>query len=118
MLQTATCSMPARPHMMAPSRELIWIEEPHFLGWGCSECAWLFKPSGSPVGDSLREMKENYLRLRDEESAAHICAEHPRAKKAGIQVVRTVQSLHGTPQRGMWGSSSSCAMGRRRGSRR
>jgi hypothetical protein len=119
MPQNATYFAPATRPVTAPPRELIWIEEPHFLGWGCSDCAWLFKPSGSPVGDSLQEMKENYLRLRDEESAAHICAEHPRAKKVGIQVVRTaVQSLRRIPQRGMRGSSSSCATDRRAGSRR
>jgi hypothetical protein len=118
MLQTATCSMPARPHMMAPSRELIWIEEPHFLGWGCSECAWRFKPSGPPVGGSLEEMKGNYLGLRDEESAAHVCAEHPRARKASIQIVRmALPSVHRIPQRSMWGSSTSCATDRRAGSR-
>jgi hypothetical protein len=119
MPQTASYSMPVRRPVVTPRRELIWIEEPHFLGWGCSECAWLFKPSGPPVGDSLWEMKKNFLCQRDEESAAHVCAEHPRAKKAGTQVVRTaVQSLHGIPQRGMWGSSSSCATDRRAGSRR
>jgi hypothetical protein len=42
----------------------------------------MFRPSGPPAGNSLQEMKENYLRLRDEELAAHICAEHPSAKKA------------------------------------
>jgi hypothetical protein len=103
MPQTVAYSMPARRPRIAAPRELIWIEEPHFLGWGCSDCAWLFKPSVSPVGDSLQEMKKNFLCLRDEEHAAHVCAEHPRAKKAGIQIVRTaVQSLHRTPQRGRW----------------
>jgi hypothetical protein len=112
--QTATYSIPATRHQVAPSREVIWIEEPRFLGWGCSECAWLFKPSGAPVGDSLEEMKENFLCLRDEEFAAHMCAEHPRAKKVGIQIVRAaVQSSHRIPPRGKWGLSGSRAMGRR-----
>jgi hypothetical protein len=99
--QTATYSIPATRHLVAPSRELIWIEESRFLGWRCSECAWLFKPSGAPVGDSFEEMKENFLCLRDEEFAAHMCAEHPRAKKVGIQVLRAaVQSSHRIPPRG------------------
>jgi hypothetical protein len=119
MPQTATYSRAERHPKMAPSREVIWIEEPHFLGWGCSECAWLFKPSGAPLGESLQEMKESFLRLRDEEYAAHMCAEHPRAKKVGIQVIRTaVQSSHRFPPRGMWTSSSSRATDRRAGSRR
>jgi hypothetical protein len=42
----------------------------------------MFRPSGPPAGNSLQEMKENYLRLRDEELADHFCAEHPSAKKA------------------------------------
>jgi hypothetical protein len=86
MPETTTYSLPARRRMMAPLRQLIWIQEPHFLGWGCSECAWIFRPSGPPMGNSLQEMKEHYLRLRDEECAAHVCAEHPGAKKARLQI--------------------------------
>jgi hypothetical protein len=61
-------------------RRLVWIEEQRFVGWGCSECAWLFRPSGSPIGESLDEMIENYEEWREKEFAAHVCAEHPRAK--------------------------------------
>jgi hypothetical protein len=86
MREIATYSLPATRRMMAPLRHLIWIQEPHFLGWGCSECAWVFRPSGPPIGNSLEEMKEHYLRRLEEESAAHVCAEHPEAKKAKIKV--------------------------------
>jgi hypothetical protein len=41
----------------------------------------VFNASGSPAGNSLDEMKRNYERRRDEEFAAHACAEHPGAKK-------------------------------------
>jgi hypothetical protein len=99
MPQTGTYSRRARHAMLAPLRELIWIQEPHFRGWGCSECAWVFNPSGPPVGNSFQEMKENYLRRRDEESAAHVCAGLPRAKEAGVQIIQTGQSLHRIPQR-------------------
>jgi hypothetical protein len=61
-------------------RDLIWIEQPHFQGCGCSECAWTFKPSGPLVGDSLYEMREIYERQREKEFASHVCAEHPRAR--------------------------------------
>jgi hypothetical protein len=44
----------------------------------------VFKPSGPPAANSLAEMKENYERRRDKEFAAHVCAEHPRAKNAKI----------------------------------
>jgi hypothetical protein len=58
-------------------RKLVWIEEQHFQGWGCSECAWVFNPSGAPTGNSLDEMKENYERQRDKDFAAHVCTELP-----------------------------------------
>jgi hypothetical protein len=61
-------------------RKLVWVEEQRFSGWGCSECAWVFNPSGPPTGDSLNEMKQNYEQQRDKDFAAHFCAEHPRAK--------------------------------------
>jgi hypothetical protein len=64
----------------AMRRELVWIEQQRFLGWGCSECAWVFNPSGTPTGKSLDEMKQNYEERRDRDFAAHVCAEHPRAK--------------------------------------
>jgi len=63
-------------------RNLIWIEKPRFQGCGCSECAWTFKPAGPLAGDSLYEMKEIYGHQRDKEFASHVCAEHPRSKKA------------------------------------
>ena len=70
--------------MGATRRKQIWIEGPPFQGSGCSECAWVFKPSGPPIGDSLDEMKEIYERHRDKEFAAHVCAEHPRSKIAKV----------------------------------
>jgi hypothetical protein len=62
-------------------RKLVWIEEQRFLGWGCSECAWVFNASGSPAGNSLDDMKRNYERRRDEEFATHACAEHPEPRR-------------------------------------
>jgi hypothetical protein len=62
-------------------RKLVWIVEERFWGWGCSECAWVFNPSGSPTGKSLEEMIRNYEQQRDKEFTSHVCAEHPRAAK-------------------------------------
>jgi hypothetical protein len=31
------------------SRKLVRIEGQNFRGWGCSECAWVFHPSDSPI---------------------------------------------------------------------
>jgi hypothetical protein len=62
------------------SRKLVWIEQPHFRGFGCSECAWVFNPSGAPIGKSFDEMMRNYESLRDKEFRLHICADHPRPR--------------------------------------
>jgi hypothetical protein len=63
-------------------RKLVWIEEPRFQGWGCSECIWVFNPSGAPIGESLDEMKGNYTQKRNQAFASHICAEYPKSKKS------------------------------------
>jgi len=54
-------------HMAAMRRELVWVEKRNFQGWACTECAWVFKPSGTFTGRSLDEMKENYEQQRDKE---------------------------------------------------
>jgi hypothetical protein len=58
---------------------LIWVENRKLQGFGCSECHWVFHPSGAPAGESLDEMKQKYEAQRDKEFAAHVCAEHTRA---------------------------------------
>jgi hypothetical protein len=84
MLETANESYRRRRPMVATRRTQIWIEGPRFQGCGCSECAWVFKPSGPHTGDSLAEMKQRYERRRDKEFAAHVCAEHPRSKNTNV----------------------------------
>lgn len=78
----------ARPHfkstgraMSAMRRNMIWIEDRHFQGWACSECAWVFKPLGPLVDESIEAMKIHYEQQRDKEFSSHVCAGHPRAKK-------------------------------------
>ena len=65
---------------MSALRELVWIEDDRFRGWGCSECAWVFNPSGAPTGKSLDESKRNFELQRDKEFKLHVCADRPRAK--------------------------------------
>ena len=65
---------------MAALRKLVWIEHDRFRGWGCSECAWVFNPSGAPTGKSFDEAKRNFELQRDKEFTLHVCAKHPRAK--------------------------------------
>jgi hypothetical protein len=62
------------------SRKLVWREERRVWVSGCSECAWVFNPSGFPTGRTIEEMIQNYEQQRDKEFAAHVCAEYPGAK--------------------------------------
>jgi frataxin-like iron-binding protein CyaY len=41
-------------------REQVWIENQlsGFSGFGYSECNWVFKPSGTLVGESVDEMQQ------------------------------------------------------------
>jgi hypothetical protein len=57
-------------------RKMVWIEKETFCGWGCSQCAWEFRPSGTLAGKSLDEMKKNYLYKRDKAFALHVCGKH------------------------------------------
>jgi rubredoxin len=56
------------------SRKLVWIERDRFRGFGCSECGWRFKPSGTPAGTSFAEMIRNFQLQRDKEFRSHVCA--------------------------------------------
>jgi hypothetical protein len=80
MPETATYPHLARRPRMEALRMLKWIEESRFQGFGCSECAWTFNPSGPPAGNSLQEMREIFQRVRDKEFATHVCAERPKAR--------------------------------------
>jgi hypothetical protein len=61
-------------------RRLVWIDEEPFGRWNCSECKWVFSPSGPPIGKSLDEMMQNYEQQRNKDFAAHLCADHPRVR--------------------------------------
>jgi len=62
-------------------RKLVWIENQKFEGFGCSECNWMLKPFGTPVDESLDDMKQKYEDQCDKEFAAHVCVKHPRATR-------------------------------------
>ena len=57
-------------------RKLVWINIRDFQGYGCSQSAWVFQPSGALVGDSLDKMKRVYEAQRDKEFVAHVCSQH------------------------------------------
>jgi rubredoxin len=67
--------------MEARRRNLVWVERQNFQGWACTECAWVFNPSGPPSGESIDEMKTNYTLRRDKEFTSHVCADNARATK-------------------------------------
>jgi len=69
-------------HQENSSRELVWIEGQNVERWGCSECAWVFNPSGPPADELLDEMKRTFKTQLSAEFASHACAEHPRVKDA------------------------------------
>jgi hypothetical protein len=71
-------------------RKLVWIESQNVQGFGCSECNWVFKPSGEVAGESLDDMKRKYEAQRDQEFAAHVCVKHPRAAVSKTEYVAAV----------------------------
>jgi rubredoxin len=84
-LRTAVESQPFKKRRVAHpalSRKTVWIKEENVMGWGCSECAWVFNPSGPPIGKTLDQMTRNFHAQLSEEFASHDCAEHPRFKRA------------------------------------
>jgi hypothetical protein len=79
-VNTANCAR--LPQRALISRTLVWIEQQHFRGFGCSECGWVFKPSDSPTGNSFNEVMLNLELQRDKEFTSHVCADHPRSMGA------------------------------------
>jgi hypothetical protein len=67
--------------MEARRRRLVPVETKNFQGWVCSECAWVFRPSGPLGGTSIDEMKTQFTQQRDKEFASHICEKYPKSTK-------------------------------------
>jgi Uri superfamily endonuclease len=57
------------------ARTLVWVKR--IEGWGCSDCAWTFVPSGPPVGNTMDEMIQTFSAQRDKEFQSHICSRQP-----------------------------------------
>jgi hypothetical protein len=62
----------------SPSRKLVRIEGQNFRGWGCSECAWVFRPSDPSIVKSLDEMIRTFQMQLSQEFESHDCPEYPR----------------------------------------
>ena len=80
--EVSTANCVRLPQRAAINRTLVWIEQPHFRGFGCSECGRRFEPSGAPTGTSFDEMMRNFELQRDKEFTSHVCADHPRNTSA------------------------------------
>jgi hypothetical protein len=52
------------------------MDEKRFRGFACSECAWVFNPSGPLTGNSFDEMMRNFELQRDRDFSSHVCADH------------------------------------------
>jgi hypothetical protein len=64
-------------------RKLTSIKSKNFQGYGCSECNWVFNPSGLLLGEALAEMKTRYEAQREMEFAVHVCNRtHKRHKSS------------------------------------
>ena len=68
----------------AMPRQLVWIENQHFQGYGCSQCNWVFRPSDELVANTLEEMKRKYEAQRDKEFVAHVCVKPGRVTNPKI----------------------------------
>jgi len=65
-------------------RQLVWIENQHFQGYGCSQCNWVFRPSDELVANTLEEMKRKYEAQRDKEFVANVCVKPGRVTNPKI----------------------------------
>jgi hypothetical protein len=63
------------------ARKLVWIETQNFQGFGCSQCAWMFKPTGVINGESLDEMRKDFEVQLEKDFTAHVCVKHPEFTK-------------------------------------
>lgn len=69
-------------------REMIWVQTENVESWGCSECDWIFKPSGPPHGFAMEDMKQNFEREREQGFKSHVCAQHKRPNRQDPNAVR------------------------------
>jgi hypothetical protein len=72
--------LPSTKGCAAMARNLVWIKNETFQGFGCSECHWVFEPTNAVFGfgRSIYDMKQAYEAERDKEFAAHVCASFSR----------------------------------------
>jgi hypothetical protein len=68
------------------SRTIIWREQKQ--EWACTECAWVFQPSGVLADKTLAEITQYFKEQRDQEFASHVCADCPRGGESPILLLK------------------------------
>jgi hypothetical protein len=58
------------------AREMVSVKR--IEGWGCSDCDWIFTSSGTPLGNTIEEMKLNFVAHREMEFTSHVCTKQSR----------------------------------------
>jgi hypothetical protein len=58
------------------AREMVSVKR--IEGWGCPHCAWIFTSSGTPLGNTIDEMKLNFVAHREKEFTSHVCTKQSR----------------------------------------
>ncbi|MEO6119733.1 MAG: hypothetical protein ABIP12_03510 [Terriglobales bacterium] len=67
---------------MPDSRKLKLVERPDFVGWGCSNCAWVFRIPATLKSESLDDLIRETEAIRDNAFAAHACSSHQQRSSA------------------------------------
>jgi hypothetical protein len=60
------------------NRRMVWVEQSHFGGFGCSECGWRFNPSKDLTDTSFDEMMQSFALQRDREFRSDVCADYSK----------------------------------------
>jgi len=91
------------------NRKLVWIEQQRFRGFGCSECAWVFKPSGALANLSMKSRRT--LSCSATGNLHYMFA--PMAQERRAEIAKTLNNLDcRTSQRG--GQYAPCSLGSHR----
>jgi hypothetical protein len=73
------------------AREMVSVKR--IEGWGCSRCAWIFTPSGPPLGYTIDEMKLNFVKYRDTEFTSHVCSKQLRILAQELSLAKKTEKF-------------------------
>jgi Zn-finger protein len=70
------------------ARKMVWVKQSD--GWGCSDCAWVFVPSGPPHGEIIDQMMRNFMAKRDKEFNSHACTKDSRTQAQELKLSKKI----------------------------